>query len=262
MSDFDSIPFFVAKQQGYLPKNVELQLFRSPTERDSALFAGALDGTISDALAVCLARDKNFDVYITSMTNGAYGILTRENLASLKDLEGKQIAMSLNTIIEYVFDTLMTEAGGDPSKVEKMSVPAMPSRVELLKNGQIDAIGVPEPYFGTSGAEGGGSFPSAGINPGVLLFTKSAIDGKKAQIQAFYKAYDKAVHYIAEHELSAFIAAVTEEMGMPQPTHIPEYTRWQLPDEGEILRAQDWLIAKDMLSNTFTYNDLIYDITR
>ena len=74
MPDLDSIPFVVAKQQGYFD-DVTLEIYKSPVDRDSAFYSGNLDGSISDALAACLAKKGDFSVYITSKTNGRYGIV-------------------------------------------------------------------------------------------------------------------------------------------------------------------------------------------
>jgi NitT/TauT family transport system substrate-binding protein len=68
--DYDSIPFVQAKQKGLSAEKVELVVFMSPMDRTPRSFAVKSDGTISDVLAVCQAKDGGFDVAITSGTNG------------------------------------------------------------------------------------------------------------------------------------------------------------------------------------------------
>jgi len=264
MPDFDSIPLMVAKEQGLLPENIELVIFMSPMDRDAALYAGELDGTISDILAVCQAKDGGFDVSITSKTDGCYGLLTAEPVSSAKELEGKQIGMSLNTIIEYVADRIITEDGGDPALVEKVSVPKIPSRLELLGNNQLDAITVPEPYVTAASAQGAhlvSTSAALGINPGILLFTRETVNDKADEIRALYKAYDAAVDYIHENASSVFMPDVIEELGLPEEAidaSLPDYTHAVMPSEEEVEAAMEWLQSKDMLKSEYAYDDLIW----
>lgn len=264
MPDFDSIPLVVAKQQGFLPKNIELVVFMSPLDRNSALFGGELDGTISDVLAVCQAKDGGFDVAITSKTDGCYGLLTTEPISSVKELEGKQIGMSLNTIIEYVTDRIVAGGGGDPKLLKKVSVPNIPSRLELLRNKQIDAITVPEPYVTAAAAQKAhlvSTSTALGINPGILLFKRTAVNEKADDIRAMYKAYNLAVDYIHKNKPSDFMPGVIKELGLPEEAKnasLPDYTHAVMPSEGEVKAAMDWLRSKDMLKKEYTYGELIW----
>lgn len=264
MPDFDSIPFAVAKLQGYVPDNVQLEIFMSPIDRDAALYANELDGTISDVLAVCLANEGGFDVAITSKTDGCYGLLTAEPISSVTELQGMQIGMSINTIIEYMADRIISAGGGDPSLVEKVSVPKIPSRLELLGNGQIDAIAVPEPFVTAALAQGAylvNTSTELSINPGVVLFTREAINDKGDMIKAVYKAYNKAVDYIQDNDAADFMPDVIAELGLPAEAidaSLPDYTHAEMPDESEVYAAMDWLHAKDLLNQEYTYDELIW----
>lgn len=268
MPDLDSIPFVVAKEQGYLKENIILEIYKSPVDRDSAFYSGHLNGTISDVLAACIAKEGDFPVFITSKTNGRYGLVTSQTsgITSAKMMEGKEVGLSLNTIIEYVTDTVVAAEGGEPSLVTKVSVPKIPSRLELLENNQIDAVAMPEPYV-TAAATAGhvilNTSEALGINPGVMLFTAEAVETKTAEIKALYEAYDKAVEYIATHPKETFMPQVIEELGLPQTAkgvQLPAYEKMVLPEEQEVVRAMEWLKNKELLKNTYTYNDLVVEI--
>lgn len=268
MPDLDSIPFIVAQQQGYFDENVIIEIYKSPVDRDSALYSGNIDGSISDALAVCLAQEGDFPVYITSKTNGRYGIVAGKDtgITSPKMLEGQEVGMSLNTIIEYVTDRMVLDDGGDPSLLKKTSVPKIPSRLELLQNGQITAVAMPEPFITAAGNEGEiivRTTEESGINPGVFIFTKDAIEGKSREIKGVYEAYNKAVEYINNTDPSEFMPGVIEILGLPEATNniiLPEYEKAVLPNEEEVMNAMNWLIQKGMLKNEYTYDELVKDI--
>lgn len=265
MPDLDSIPFAVAKLEGFLPENVKLEIFKSPVDRDSALQSGNLDGTISDILAVALAQNGGMKVYATSKTNGRYAILTAKNseISSAKQLEGKQIGISVNTIIEYVVDRIVEEDNGDISLVEKLAVPKIPARLELLENNQIDAIGVPEPYVTVASSNGAQILKTSedlDINPAVVLFTEKAINEKHDELVALYEAYNKAVTYIQQSEHSKFMPNVIEELGLPNEAinvKLPQYEQMILPDKNEIRKAVNWLVSKGIMEKTIPYDELV-----
>lgn len=265
MPDFDSIPFVVAKQQGYLPANIRLDLYKSPVDRDSALYSGNMDGTISDVLAVGIARQGNLNVYITSKTDGNYGLLSSEKITA-KDMEGKEVGLSLNTIIEYVTDAIVMQSGGNPDLVKKTAVPKIPSRLELITNKQIDAIAVPEPYVTAAVAAGANLIQTSQelkINPGIMLFYGDAIDNKSAEIKSLYTAYNKAVDYIRKTDKADFMPQVIEELGLPaeaMSANLPPYTYAEMPAREEVDRAVEWLIKKELIKQGYAYEDLIKEV--
>ncbi|WP_434577319.1 ABC transporter substrate-binding protein [Thermoanaerobacterium thermosaccharolyticum] len=78
LQDTDSIPVLIAKEQGYFKDenlDVNIEQFKSAQERDSALQSGKIDGAISDIMAAAFANDGEFNVKITSLTNGTYDLL-------------------------------------------------------------------------------------------------------------------------------------------------------------------------------------------
>ncbi|MFV0344390.1 MAG: ABC transporter substrate-binding protein [Anaerocolumna sp.] len=270
MPDLDSIPMVVAEHLGYFDDNIKLEIYKSPVDRDSALYSGNLDGSISDVLAAGLANEGDFPVYITSKTYGRYGIVASKDslVTNPKELEGKEIGLSLNTIIEYVADMAITTEGGDPALVTKTSVPKIPSRLELMNNNQITAIAVPEPYLSAAVDAGGvliASSDDLGINPGIMIFTKSAVEDKEKELKAFYEAYDKAVDYINNTDPSEFMPYVIEKVGLPESTiqiQLPTYEKTTLPEEEEVEQAMNWLVDKELIKNLYTYDELIYKINK
>lgn len=131
MPDTDSIPFIIAAERGYFAEEgveVELQPFKSAMDRDAALQSGNLDGAVSDLLAVIFARSGGFDVRAVSYTDGNYNLVASDGagIASPADLRGKEIAVSKNTIIEYVTDEILAANGMREEDVAKVVIPQIP----------------------------------------------------------------------------------------------------------------------------------------
>ena len=144
MPDTDSIPFIIAEQQGYFKEEgieVELMPFKSAMERDAALQSGNLDGAVSDLLAVIFARSGGFAVHATSYTDGSYNLIAggQAGISSVDGMRGKEIAISRNTIIEYVTDEVLAAQKMNEYDVSKVVIPQIPVRLEMLQSGNLDA---------------------------------------------------------------------------------------------------------------------------
>jgi len=99
-ADADSLPFMLCETENlFAAEGVDVQLvrFQSAVERDSAFQAGAVDGVVTDVLAVMLAVQGGFTVKITSLTDGRYGIAATpgSKAEKLADLAGKKIVLNI-----------------------------------------------------------------------------------------------------------------------------------------------------------------------
>lgn len=272
MPDVDSIPILIAKQQGYFEDeglNIDIETFRSAMDRDSALQSGNIDGCISDALAAVFAASGGFDVKITSLTNGSYKLLAGKNkgINGINDIKGKSVGLSRNTIIEYMTDMMALKEGIDPEEIEKTAIKDMPVRLEMLQNGNIDLATLPEPLASVAAANGAmiiGSSEQLGINPGIILFTFSAIDEKEDSIRAFYRAYNKAVDYLVKARLEDYADMLISEAGFPEAIRenlmLPAYTKADMISENEYIKAAEWIADRRLISGSpAKFNDITDD---
>ncbi|MDU4962331.1 MAG: MetQ/NlpA family ABC transporter substrate-binding protein [Sporomusaceae bacterium] len=269
LPDVDSIPFIIAEEKGFFQAQgltVRLLPFKSALERDSALQSGHLDGAVSDILAAAFAKEGGIDIKVAALTSGSYKLVVHKSsaAAAISDLRGKEIGISKNTIIEYVTDKMLAEAGLDDNSIRKLIIPQMPARLEMLKNGKITAATLPEPLATiavNNGARILNSSDKLGINPGVLLFTASAANGKKAEIQAMFRAYNQAADYLSKQPQSDYINLLIAKGGFPPAVKgaisLPRYTKAAAPPAGEIDAVTGWLHAKQLIRQAYSYQDLV-----
>ena len=272
MPDTDSLPFVIAKEKGYFDEeglSVDLQQYKSAMDRDSALQSGGLDGAISDMLAATFAKDGGFDVKVTSFTDGSYKLIASEESGAhlAKDLEGKDVSVSRNTIIEYVTDRILAKEGMAESSINKVIIPQIPTRLEMLQHGKIAAATLPEPMASIAVKNGGVFITGSdelGINPGVILFTEKSAGDKKAEIQAMYRAYNKAVDYLNDTDPAAYMELVIEKGGFPPSAkdalRLPKYHHAALPKESDVTDCVTWLVEKQLIKTSFSYGDLVVDL--
>jgi len=272
MPDVDSLPFIIAQEKGYFKEeglDIELQQFKSAMDRDAALQSGTLDGDVSDMLAVAFAKDGGFDVKVTSYTDGSYKLIAgaAENAIDAKALAGKDVAVSRNTIIEYVTDQILAKAGMTGDSINKVIIPQIPTRLEMLQNGKLAAATLPEPMASIAVANGchyvTGS-DQLGINPGVIMFTEKSTQDKKASIQAMYRAYNKAVKYLNETPQAEYMDLVIEKGGFPQASKeslkLPQYHEATLPKTSDVTDCIAWLKDKGLIQESYSYDDIVLDL--
>lgn len=268
MPDIDSIPFIIAKEKGFFAEEgvaVHLQPFKSAMDRDAALQSGNLDGAVSDLLAAAFAKEGGFEVRVTSKTDGNYCLVAaKQEAPGLQSLAGKEIGLSKNTIIEYVTDQILLSQGMAEGDVAKAAIPQISARLELLQQGKLASATLPEPLGSIAVHNGGHCLSSArelGIHPGVMLFTKDAIENKKTALQAVYRAYNKAVRYLREAERAEYIDLVVEKSGFPAVAKevlvLPPYQEAKLPAEQDVSACMAWLKERQLIKQPYGYKDIV-----
>lgn len=272
MPDIDSIPFIIAQEKGYFKEEgvtVELQQFKSAMDRDSALQSGNLDGGVSDMLAAGFAKSGGFDVKITSSTNGNYCLIagTANNAQSLAEMKGQNISVSKNTIIEFVLDQMLAQNNMTDADINKTVIPQIPTRLEMLQNGKLDGAVLPEPMGNIAVKNGSHQIASSEdmkINPGVMVFTNDSIQNKADAIKAMYRAYNKAIDYLNNTPQSEYIDMVIEKAGLPPTTKdaltMPKYMKATLPEKADWEKSIKWLNDKNLVKETYSYDDMVSDI--
>lgn len=272
MPDTDSLPFIVAEKEGYFEAEgvkVNLVQFKSAMDRDAALQSGNLDGAVSDVLAAAFLKSGGFPVVITSRTDGSYKLIAGKNAGArgVPDLAGKEIAVSKNTIIEYVTDSIFAKENLGEAAIEKVVIPQIPTRLEMLQNGKLAAATLPEPMATMAIASGGvlvSSSDHLGINPGIILFTEQATKDKKKDIQAMYRAYNRAVAKINEQGKGDIIDLAIEKLAYPPKVKevlvLPKYREAALPEKSDITDCVLWLNRKELVKDSYTYESLVVDL--
>jgi NitT/TauT family transport system substrate-binding protein len=258
MPDADSLPFMAARDEGLFEAEgvqVELVTFLNPQERDAAIQAGQLDACISDLPAAIFFANAGFDFKITSYTDGRYGIAgsPRLNITRLEDLRGKRIGLSTNTIIQYTVDAQMQSAGFALDDYQAVSVPRMPLRTEMILNGQIEAVSLPEPLLSAAVAQGAALLSTTdafGIDAGILLFSKRVLDARITDVERFYRAYYRAALKINANP-DAYRDYLVEKVSFPASVRnayrFVTYRRPGLPDAAQIEQVIQWLKERQLL---------------
>lgn len=273
ISSISTLPIMIAEEKGYFETagtDVNIEYFKSAKDRDAALQAGEIDGVLCDEIAIAIYQNAGMDMKITGMTDGGFKLVVSADsgISSISELAGKKVAISENTIIEYVLDRLLEENGMTADSVEKVAIPAMPTRLEMLNSGEIDAALMPSPFCDTAVANGGTSIEEVESDSdyyiSVTAFLNDAIENKPEAIKAYYEGYNQAVDYINETAVSEYEEVFIERLGYSETMRgniiVPAFRKDILPTTKQLEDVLDWCRAKEILTVELNPEQIVSDI--
>ncbi len=271
----ENLPILVAQKNGYFEAEnlkVEFVPLQSPVELQNTFQSGELDGMITDMMIALMLKGSGEDLRITSIAlgstpqEGRFAIVASPNsdIKTVQDLKGKSIGISNNSIIEYVTDGILGQAGMSPSDVKKTTVAKIPVRIEMLLNNQIDAITVPDPHISYAVAKGAkiiaDDTKGDNLSQSVIIMTQKALSNKTDTIPRFYKAYAKAVEDINNNP-DQYKELLVTNINLPEQVaksyKVQNYPEPQLPIEKDVNNVVTWLKNKNLLKNEIKYTDVI-----
>src|SRR5690606_6892578 len=199
MPAVDAAPMLIAERQGYFKElglDVELIVFNNAQDRQSALQTDSIDGAMTDLIAVATNVNGGFDIKATTITSGMFPVLIKKDYEEKKDIK---VAMMEVSVTNLLIDQWLSHE----YNIEKVFINAIPARLEMIKNGNVDMGLFPEPMASMGALDGLEKriyAPKDGYCPDVLAFTAKALSEKAEAIELFHKAYDKAVEDINKDE--------------------------------------------------------------
>ncbi|NLH27501.1 MAG: ABC transporter substrate-binding protein [Syntrophomonadaceae bacterium] len=271
------LPVYVAQEEGFFERygiDVEIVNFQSAAERDAAIQAGAVDGVEGDLLAVALIRQGGTPVKAVSLAMGAtpeegrYAMLAAPGtIENVDELKGKKLAISKNTIIEYVADQMLLANGIKPQEVQKVNITKLPLRAEMLLQGEVTAAVLPDPLAVHAELKGAKLLVddtklSENISQSVYFFRDDVIKNKKATIRKFLQAFEEGAEALTENPekyRDLFIEKVNIPVELQSSYPVPTFSPLELPSEKDTQRVIDWLRDNKLLTEDYSYTDIVTD---
>lgn len=271
----DVLPVYVAEAQGYFAEQdltVEALPVGSAVERDQLLQAGSIDGMINEVGGAMLFNREKVDMKIVSYARIPLGeaplfrVLAApgSEIGSPADLADVKVAVSMNTVIEYITGRLLAAGGVDKDQIEFASVPVLPERLQLLLSGQIKAATLPDP-LGFAALQGGAievvnDLELANLSASVISFSASALTEKSESVKKFMLAWDKAAADLnsdPEKFRELMLKKIRVPKNVAQSFAIPPFPRKTVPTEEQWEDVQSWLLEKKLLQQAVSYNDSV-----
>jgi NitT/TauT family transport system substrate-binding protein len=174
------------------------------------------------------------------------------------------IAISVNTIIEYVTDRLLTASGLRPEEIAKRSVPVIPERYHLLMQGQLKAATLPDP-LAKSALEAGAlavidDSAYSHYSVSVLSFRLQTLQERPDTVRRFLKGWDRAASKINKNP-EAFRELLLQKIRVPkniqQSYVIPPFPRNEVPNAEQWADVMGWMVEKGLLEAVLPYDDSV-----
>ena len=243
MPAVDTAPIYLAKDMGYFEEEdleLEIVLFTNAQDRQSALQTGAIDGAMTDLVALATNRAGGFDLKATTLTDGMFVMLANTGVEAQESLKVGLMEISVSN---FLVDKWLSSN----YDLEKVFINAIPARLESVISEQLDMGFFPEP-LGTVGEMQGLQKlvfePYKGITPDVMAFTQNAIDNKTEALEAFHRAYNKAVDAIVEDDQLARTTLVDNIPNISEVVKdlmtLPTYHKVRLPENAYIEEIIEW----------------------
>ena len=272
MPAVDSAPIIVAQSRGYFAEeglDVEVELFRSQLNREAALQAESIDGTVSDMVNALRAWDSGADYRILTLTQGIFSLIVAPD-STIQDRDSwpelpRSVPTALleDSIIYYTATRMMEAVALDPETLEIVPTLQIPLRVELLLAGELAAAVLPEPVTRLATAGGARVIVDSRVlpwTPGVVLVTGASLREKPRELEAFLRAYDRAVAELNRNP-DAFREAIVAGAALPPATRtamqLPEYQEASPPQEDQIRDVALWMQARGLLSTLPAREELV-----
>lgn len=273
----DVLPFHVADQNGYFKEasiEIELVPVKSAQERDTLMQTGQVDGMLTDLLSPVLFNQDESQIMAIRTTRKVYPNSPLFRLLAAPgsqaqpptDLAGVKIGISHNTVIEYITDRMLENAGLPPDQIATQEVSAIPVRFELLINGEIPAATLPDPL--ASGAVAAGailivddtSVPN--LSQSILAFSTKSLAAKPGAVRAFLLAWEKAVKELNTNP-DEYHGLLIEKGRVPESIQgtfqMPSFPEASVPTPEQLADVVQWALAKELIENEIPYERMVDD---
>ncbi len=271
----DALPLYIAESQGYfLEENLKVKALSvaNPIERDRLMQSGEIDGMLNElsTLALFNRNSTNLKAVIT-VRKPMYGspyfrILAspKSGISSPKDLANIPIAVSKNTVIEYLTERILQAEGIPTDSIKTKNVPVIPERYQLLMSGALPAATLPDPLAEAAIAAGAIlitddlTYPEYSVS--VLSFTADLIDNNPQIVERFIWAWNRAVKDL-NSDPETFRKLFLEKIRVPESIEktfrIPEFPYQEIPSQKQWDDVINWLQEKELIETSPLYEPSI-----
>lgn len=267
----DTLPLFVAEQNGYFREAgvaVTVVPVAGPVERDQLMQSGAVDGMLNELASTAVFNRGETLVRIVATARVArpdgpiFRILAapKSGIAAPRDLAGVPIAVSKNTVIEYVTDRVLRAEGLAAAEIATASVPAIPERFQLLMEGKVRAATLPDPLASAALRAGAllvaDDARHAQYSLSVLTFGAKSLAANGAAVRGFLAAWGRAVAEMNAHP-DAYRELFLKKVRVPESVQatyrVPPFPGPGVPTRAQWEDATAWLREKGLLDGPVSY---------
>jgi NitT/TauT family transport system substrate-binding protein len=222
-------PIWLAEEKGFYDEegiDVELTLVEVSADRISAMAADRLDAsaTTVDTWTLFAAQGAELvQVLATDESAGGDGIVAKQEIATIADLEGKTVAFQSASTSQFLLAYVLDQNGLTLEDVNHLDMSSGDAGAVFVA-GQVDAAVTWQPWLSQAReTEFGHVLVDTTQTPGVIVdtvaFRPDFVAENPAAVAAFVRAVYRAVDYVATNPDDAH-AIMAESISMETPEFV------------------------------------------
>ncbi len=276
----DALPFYVAESEGYFSEaglKVELVPVASALERDQLVLAGEIDGMINDLISTGIFNQDEPLIQIVALGRRAYPDFPqyrilgapRSNVTIPQDLTNVEIAISENSVIHYITQRILENAGVDTSQITYRAEPNIAVRYQLLLEGTFKAATLPDP-LAQAAIENGATLVAddtglveSQFSQSVLSFRTEIVEKYPDAVEHFVEAWMRAAEAI-NADPEAYRDLWIENTNVPDDVRdsyvLPPFPIYELTTPEAWADAMDWMVEEEIIDQAPSYESSVTDV--
>ena len=182
---------------------------------------------------------------------------------SLSELASIPIAISSNTVIDYVTETLLKSKGVPKDKYMTVETKNIGLRMQMLLSGQVEAATLPEPLVTAAIAKGAALLADdSGLaaSQTILAFSGPFLKEHGSDVKAFLKALNEAGELI-KADPNSVRSVMVEHVRLPDPLKatypVPRFPKLHAPDKDAVNSIAEWLKNRGVITSAPTYEQVV-----
>ncbi|MEJ2718057.1 MAG: ABC transporter substrate-binding protein [Deltaproteobacteria bacterium] len=269
-----ALPLYVARDKGFWRDaglNVEIVPFNTAADKDIALSAGSIEGCFADLVTPLVLKGNGRDIvivatnYETRQDRRMFGILGKpgSTFQSIADLADVPVAISSNSVIDYVTERLLRSGGVPADRVASIESKNIGLRFLMLLSGQVEAATLPEPLVSAALMKGAvllGDDSGLATSQTVLVFSGPFTRDHPKAVTAFLRGVEEANAFInsqADMVRSVMAEYVRLPAALRDTYPIPRFPELHAPDRDALLTVAEWLRKRGVIRPQLTYEEVV-----
>lgn len=268
----DILPVWVAQAEDLFADEgltAEVTVFQSATELIAGFASGSVDFAMTDPMVAASMYASGVDLSAEWVTlgetadQGRFGIMTSagSGYTSLEQLAGVPIGVGSNTILEYVMDRLMLDAGVPADQIVSEELQKLPVRYQAMVSGEVAAAALPASLLALGEAQGcvliADDTQGDNISQSIMIAAGRMLGTDDGRVAGFRAAWDAAAQMInADGEKYRDVlvanANLPEEVAATYP--ISTYPLAARPTSGMVDPILSWMTEKGYLDAPLSYD--------
>ncbi len=272
----DCLPFYLAAQTGIYERlglDVRFHTLQAQLDTDTALVRNHVHLAYSDlARAIMIQQADSFDLRAIASSPAVLQLITtqRSRVRNLNQLKERMVAVARHSITDYWSDRLTDSAHMEQTDIFRPQINNLRIRTDMLCNGTMDAVFLPEPFASEALLRGNKrNFSTEGLLPqlGAFLVPTWVLHDstRTEQLRLLFEGYHEAATLSKDNNgvrdsvsvLLRTLCHISDTLTDTIACQLPAFSMLRSPSKEDADVALRWLNTRGKARRGYTTDTLI-----